>query len=380
MLFHNLYYALKGIVREKTSLFWSACFPFILGTLFYVSFGNAVANAEQYHEIPVGFVECSDNEEADYFLNLLKSLEDEEGTKMFDIVILSEKEAKKQLEDEKLDGYYLVAEDISLVIAENGTNQTILNIFLVKYQQQSAMVMEILETNPEMLNNLMKAMEDDISYYKEVNQTEGNMDPMSQYFYALIAMSCLFGSNMSFERAKRLQGNISALGARRCVAPASKTTVILSEFFACLLIQCVIESALVGYLKGICGIELGEKTAYMLLSIFVGSAFGIALGFCFGSIAKLSEGMRNGLLLAVTLGCSFFSGLMINSIKQWLEDNIPLVNRINPATLITDSLYALNVYDTMNRYWMNMVSLIVMTAVLCAVSILMVRRTQYASV
>lgn len=395
MLFHNFYYALKGILRERTSAFWAAIFPFILGTLFYVSFGNAMENAEKYHEIPVGFVEVTDakstdaagsdgttaiKEESAYFLEILESLEDEEGTKMFAISKLSEKEAKAQLEDGKLDGYYLVKDDISLVIAENGTNQTILNIFLEKYQQQSAMAMEVLKTNPAKLEAMMEAMEEDLSCYKEVNQTEGNMDPMSQYFYALIAMSCLFGSNLSLERARRLQANVSALGARRGVAPVRKSTVIMAEFLTCFFIQCVIGVALIGYLKGVCGIDLGDKTGYMLLTVFTGSAFGIALGFCIGSIGNITEGVRNGIQISITLGLSFFSGLMIHTIKQVIEDHVPIINRINPATLITDALYALNVYETMDRYWTNMITLIVMTAALCVASILMVRRTRYASI
>lgn len=382
MLFHNFYYALKGILRERTSAFWSAIFPFLLGTMFFVSFGNAMENAEKYHEIPVGFVEVSDkdNKESAYFLEILESLKDEEGTKMFEISEVSEKEAKEKLEDGKLDGYYLVEDGISLVIAENGTNQTILNIFLEQYQQRSAMVMEVLKSNPAKLEALMKTMEEDLSYYKEVNQTKGNMDPMSQYFYALIAMSCLFGSNLSLERATRLQANVSALGARRGVAPVKKATVIMAEFMSCLLIQCVIGVALIGYLKGICGIDLGDKTGYMILTVFVGSAFGIALGFTIGSIGNISEGARNGILLSITLGLSFLSGLMIHVIKQWLEDHIPVINRINPATLITDALYSLNVYETMDRYWTNMITLILMTAALCVASILMVRRTRYASI
>jgi len=71
---------------------------------------------------------------------------------------------------------------------------------------------------------------------------------------------------------------------------------------------------------------------------------------------------------------------MIHVIKQFLEDHVPIVNRVNPATLIADSLYALNVYETMERYWMNMITLIIITIVLCVTSILMVRRTRYGSI
>lgn len=380
MLFHNFFYTLKGIIREKTSIFWAGLFPFLLGTMFYVSFGTVYEKAESFHEIPVAFVEGTKNEESDYFLQILESLEDETGTKMFKITELSEEKAKSALEKKKIDGYYLADETFSLIIAENGTNQTILNLFLEQYLQQSAMIKDVLKNNPAKLEAMTAALSENLTYYTEVNQTTGNMDPMSQYFYALIAMSCLFGSYLSLERAKRLQANITMLGARRGVAPIRKSTVIVSEFASCVLIQFLISCALLVYLMGICKLDLGDRIGHMLLTVVVGSAFGIALGFCVGSIGKISESMRQGINVLISLGLSFLSGLMVHIIKQLLEEHAPIINRINPATLIVDSLYALNVYETTERYWRNMITLTILTLALCIASIISIRRTRYASI
>lgn len=36
--------------------------------------------------------------------------------------------------------------------------------------------------------------------------------------------------------------------------------------------------------------------------------------------------------------------------KDWIEHICPLFNRINPAALISDSLYALNMYPSLTRF------------------------------
>ena len=62
-----------------------------------------------------------------------------------------------------------------------------------------------------------------------------------------------------------------------------------------------------------------------------------------------------------------------------IEHNVPIINRINPAALIVDSLYALNIYDTYDRYIQNIVVLAIMSVILLSVSFLILRRNKYAS-
>lgn len=378
MIFHNFIYALKGILRERSGVFWAGLFPFILGTLFYVSFGKAY-DSEMYHEIPVGIVTIEDNPENQNFQKIIQEIEDQEHNKMFQVRELTKQEAKKKLEKEEIDGYYLVDKDISLVLLENGVNQTILHVFLERYQQQVAMVQEVAKTNPQNISKLVEAWEEELEYYTEVNQSNGNMDSMVQYFYALIAMSSLFASYLSLNRTVKMQANISAIGARRGVTPTKKSIVVFSEFAACLLVQFLIDCVLLVYLVWILGIDMGGRLLYFLPVFLLGSAIGVSIGILIGSIPKMSEAARQGLNTSICLFMSFLSGLMIHLIKQIIEDYAPMINRINPAALIVDSLYSLNVYDTLERYWRNLGILAAMTFLICTASILLTRRMKYAS-
>lgn len=45
---------------------------------------------------------------------------------------------------------------------------------------------------------------------------------------------------------------------------------------------------------------------------------------------------------------------MIGGIKQSIEKHFSLLNRLNPSALISDALYALNIYDDYKIFYKNL--------------------------
>ena len=66
--------------------------------------------------------------------------------------------------------------------------------------------------------------------------------------------------------------------------------------------------------------------------------------------------------------------------KYIIDSNIPLLNKINPASMITDGLYSLYYFDTYNRFIFDIVSLIIFSLVMILLSIRGLRRTKYDSI
>ena len=66
--------------------------------------------------------------------------------------------------------------------------------------------------------------------------------------------------------------------------------------------------------------------------------------------------------------------------KYIVDKNIPLLNRLNPANMITDGLYALYYYDTPDRYLLNVGSLLIFSLVMIVLSVSGLRRQRYDSV
>ena len=117
-----------------------------------------------------------------------------------------------------------------------------------------------------------------------------------------------------------------------------------------------------------------------LLTAIVGSWMGVAIGFFFGTIGKFSEGARVGLSIGFSMLLCFLSGLMVGDIKSLLMEKLPWFNNLNPAALVCDALYVLNVDDDLNRYTVKMLTMVAFTLFFTILGFIMTRRKRYASV
>ena len=116
------------------------------------------------------------------------------------------------------------------------------------------------------------------------------------------------------------------------------------------------------------------------LNYVVGCFIGLAIGVIVGAISKLAEGTKIGIVIGISMVMSILSDLCINGVKYEIQQHVPIINKLNPAALISDSFYALNVYSDHQVFTENIVIMTIEAVVLIAVGILMVRRNRYASV
>ena len=77
---------------------------------------------------------------------------------------------------------------------------------------------------------------------------------------------------------------------------------------------------------------------------------------------------------------SYLAGMMGVSMKYVIDKNVPIINKINPAAMITDGFYALYYYNTLDRYWTNVISLVIFSSLLIIISFLSLRRQKYDSI
>ena len=70
---------------------------------------------------------------------------------------------------------------------------------------------------------------------------------------------------------------------------------------------------------------------------------------------------------------------MVVDMYARVEAACPIINRINPAALISNCFYSLNIYDTYTKYTTNIITLLIISAVFCIGGFLISRREKYAS-
>ena len=79
------------------------------------------------------------------------------------------------------------------------------------------------------------------------------------------------------------------------------------------------------------------------------------------------------------LGC-FFSGMMGITMKYIIDKHIPIINKINPASMITDGFYSLYYYDTLDRFYFDVASLLGFAFIMITISYFSLRRQKYDSI
>lgn len=387
MFIRDFLYTIKIMVRGRVSIFWTLVFPLLLATFMYMAFGNIYEQDEMFRNIKVAVV--TEDESANGLNYMLDALSDGDDA-LLSVARMSESDAEKLLADEEVEGI-IYTDDVKLTVAESSVNASILETVLSEYKQYEHALKDIYKdgiglqqymsgtSGVDDMSDIVEKLSEQRSYYTEKASTEGSQNVYNNYFYAIFAMSCLFASLSSIEMMGNLQANVSATGKRKNVSPQRKMTFVLAEFVALLIIHFVVEVISFIYMSCI-GVDFGDRVWEILLTLFVGCFIGLAIGVIVGAISKLAEGTKIGIVIGISMVMSILSDLCINGVKYEIQQHVPIINKLNPAALISDSFYALNVYSDHQVFTENIVIMTIEAVVLIAVGILMVRRNRYASV
>ena len=215
-------------------------------------------------------------------------------------------------------------------------------------------------------------------YVKEVSLGGRNVSSVAPYYFALVAMACLYMCFLGETAARRTQANISEIGKRISLSPVHRMKVVLSNGISAYLIALVNMALILLFLtKVVHGLDLSMHRGYAILTAVIGCLIGVTFGILIESIGKWSQNIKSAILIGSSIFCAFLAGLMISDMKDIIEKHVPIVNRLNPAALIADSFYCICVYDDMGRLQMNLVIMCVMSAAFLIVAWLMTRRVRY---
>ena len=293
---------------------------------------------------------------------------------------MDESAALTALKNKEISGIYYNEMTPSLTVNAHGIPESILQSVLESYNNNLHTIQNILKKHPSGILEGLSQMADTRDLVQELSLGGKTIDGNSQFFYALIAMACLYGCFIGFGAAITLQANLTALAARRCVTPTHKLKLILSEQITSFLLGYTDVIILLIYLRIILKLDFQRQIGKMLIISLFGSLIGVSVGLFVGSLGKLNEGIKVAVILAISMVCSFLAGLMNSNMKDLVEKHAPIINRINPAALISDAFYCINVYNDTARYYRNLVTLAVMSAAFVMASFLLIRRNRYDSI
>lgn len=373
MFWHNFKYTLKIILRDHALVFWTLAFPLIMATFFSLAFSN-IESEERLSVIDVAVVDDKEWQENLAFREAFQELSREDSaSRLFNTRYVSHAEAESLLADEEIVGYLqLKASAPELVVAESGINATILKSAVEEIATESHIIQEIIQKDPKQLAQL-----GNLPTVKLDDQSSEHLSYTMIEFYTLIAMTCLYGGMVGMAAINQLLANMSASGRRIAVSPTPKWRLILGGLLASYLVQLVGLALLFLYTVTVLHVDYGSHFGLVIVLSLLGSLAGLSIGVAVASLVRSNANAKVGIIIAVTMFGCFLAGMMGITMKYIVDTNLPLLNRLNPANLITDGLYALYYYPTFDRFWSDMTILAVITVALVGVSICSLRKEQY---
>lgn len=373
----HIYYQIKRMLRSKSVLFWMLAFPIILGILFYNMFGG-ISELTRFEKIPVGILAA---EEDKNFVDIMESVESDAGIKMFQVKVYREKDkAMKALKDETIKGVIDLSEDRTLIVKDSDIYTSIIKTFLDQYRQNQKLIVDTAKKNPQAVSKLVVTLFEPTKIsIKEIPLKGVDKDLYTQYFYALIAMTCLMASMVGLNNGCDIQADLSSIAARRNVAPTPKMLQVMKDFIASFILCAGI--LLLVLLLCIYGFhqDFGKNFAYIMLGSLAGIFTGLAVGILIALFVKGNHTKKEGIVVAFFMISSFLGGLQWGDITYYLEKTCPIINRINPATLIVNAFKSLAVFGDVKQYAVNVGTLFLIGFLCISISVWKLRRTRYAS-
>lgn len=382
MFFHNVKYNLKALFKNKGLIFWSFAFPIIMATLFNMAFGNW-EESEKFTSINIGIVTNEYFDNNIIAKNVFNSLSDGDN-KIFNITYASKDEVTNLLTDKKIEGIIEYTDsNPNIIINSNSVSSTIIKS-----------VVDEIETNNTIFSDLMKSgkytsndMEEQVNRIIErINSTTINTKDISVKkldiavieYYSLLAMTCLYGGFIAMSAISNSLASASSRGKRVAISPIKKSTAILSSLCASFIVQLIGALLLLIYIN-IIGVNLHTNLISVFIITILGVLAGISIGLIVSVMINKSEDTKLGIIIAISMALSVLSGMTGVSLKYVIDSKIPFINKINPAAMITDGLYAVY-YENSARFLNNIISLIIFISLLIVISILYMRRKKYDNI
>ena len=387
MFYQNFKYSLRILLRNKALIFWTFAFPIILGLFFNLN----IEKNEQLQVIDLAIINSNDYNNNKIVKESLTELTKGKN-KLFNIKLTDEKTSKKLLNNNEIIGYLTFKEDqVNITVKNSGVEETVLKQVLEQIQSNSKIVNKTIEKeiskpvaankeiNYEQIyqNALSLLNENDI---KINNISNKNLSYTMIEYYTLIAMACLYGAMLSMFIINYQLPNMNSTGKRISASPINKSKQLISSLLSAYIVQLIGLLLLFLFTIFILKVDYGKNLLYVIITSLCGALSGLSFGVATSTLFKTNENAKIGIIIAITMLFCFLSGMMGITMKYIIDKNIPLLNMINPANMITDALYSLYYYSTFDRFYRDIFSLLIFSCIMILIPIKGLRRQKYDNI
>ena len=368
------------------SLFWILIFPLALMTAMHFAFDSIYDFENSIDPMKTVFIQQGEGAYQDSFAELIDALSDENSEDQMFILVDADslEDAKQMLVDEEAEIIFVASEDnIEVYLQENHsiTSAAVAGAVADSFKQRCTLIADAFEQDPALGMEMIDKAAETVVYTASQEDFFGtDPNPYNWYFLSTFTMGVLFMAMMGINLVGDLRADVSSVAMRYSVSPARKEKMIIVAFAARLIPGIVITVIQLLVMKYAFGIYLGKDL--LKLALFVVSAvmfaisFGVICGLCFkGNVTQRGNKATSLIMVSV-----FLSGEMISQLPGIFEKYCPVINDINPATVLNMSLFKLTIGNSDAGFYLNIAKVIAMTVIFLTIGVMVLRREKYASV
>ena len=345
----ELKYTAISMIFTVEGMFWTVAYPILLSSLFFVIF-SAINTRGISTAVNAGITETNPHRVIFNFIPIVH------------IIPMEQEAADAALREGSIQVF--IEDDLSIRIYKDGTAQTIVKNIVEQIKQTDALGIPITPS----------------AYRKQyIDSKNEQNNSMMILFYSLLAMVSIYSMFGSISIPERIQANISKLAVRMSAAPIKRFRIYLSGvlFFVCFNLASNL--LYIGYVMLVLKINLITDFAVTVPLLIYANLFGTAFGLCIGSIPKMAENTKVMLCVFSSLFLSFLSGMMSVSVKTALDASVPILSKINPIALFTDTLYNINILHEYDLAPLFFIVYSVFIALFLSIAFFNAREVQYDS-
>lgn len=384
--------------RKPSMWIWTLLFPIILSTMFIFMF-SSLKNSQSVDPVPVAVLEDGAWETSG-FSQVVDALNAEGDGRLLDVrPVSSVEEGERLLDSGEVFGVYSADPDPKAYgspkvilgagssntdgTAEKSVNRSILETVASSYTQTSALVEAAFENDPGLIAD-PSATQDILGISGEVKRislTRSTPDDTVRFYYALLGMAALFTAQVAMGATVDAAGDLSPLGARRCVGGQSRLATLASTLVACWVMALVNLTLVFAFVRFVAGVDFAGREGLALLGIAAASFLSIGLGM-FVAVLPLrgGKGPRDGLLTLLTCLGALFAGLYgmpAMALADEVARAFPAEVWLNPSKLISDMFTSLYFYEDLTPFFARAVACVAFALALLVVATLVFRRQRY---
>lgn len=379
------YYLLK-VLRSKTYLFWCLVFPLGIMACMNVAFGSIYSIENSIDPVKTSLIMESEGMYAKGFESMIGLFADKDSENyFFDMVEASGRdEAMSLLRSGDLEILFVASDDNIEVFLSEGHSTTagvISKTMADTYRSNYKLISEAYAVSPAKASEMTAALQESFEYTKaDMGAFSDDPNPYAWYFFSTLVMGIFFTAMTGVNLVADLKADVSREASRLSVSPSGKGRMIWYSFIARLIPACAISAVHLLFMRFVFKVPLGNNVPRLVMFVVVADIFAISFGVICGLIFKGTLDKRENKTTALLMISVFISGEMVMQLPGIIERICPVINDINPATVMNMAFYRMAMFNDPFDFYVNMIKLVAVSVIFLTIGTLVLRREKYASV